>query len=77
MRRRQARYESRLNAPRHDGSWTVAAESQQYSEFDRWITDELHKLVDRWCHFAAPSGARQSNDAIAARVAVNPKQKKS
>jgi hypothetical protein len=40
------------------------------------MTEELRKLVDRWSHFAAPSGARQSNDAATIRAPFNSKQNK-
>jgi hypothetical protein len=49
---------SRKNHEENDVPVRVAFES--YAQFDRWLDDELEKLVARWAHTAAPNAFRAS-----------------
>ena len=35
--------------------------AKAFREFDRWLSDELVKLMERWPHLAAPISMQQTN----------------
>ena len=47
---------SRKNHEENDVPVRVAYES--YAQFDRWMRDELDKLIAQWAHTAAPNALR-------------------